>query len=92
MRGLLTLYPNGPSHTARATAILLTRVLQDGLRLGRGHPRPLTSAGSWAACPGKTTLPSRPREQRKPLALTAAATSLSASPACLRAGSWIMVA
>lgn len=42
--------------------------------------------------PGKTTLPSDPREQRKPWALTAAATSLSASPAGLGAGSWIMVA
>lgn len=92
MRDLLTLYPNGLSHTARAKATLLTRVLHGGLRLGRGHPRPLTSAGSWAAFLGKTTLPSHPREQRKPLALTAAATSLSASPVCLRAGSWIMVA
>lgn len=88
MRGLPTFYPDGPSHPARANATLPGRVLQSGLLLGRGHPRPLTSPGSWAACSGKTTLPRDPREQRKPLALTAAATSLSASPACLGAGSW----
>lgn len=58
---------------------LARQVLQGGLQLSRGHPRPLTSPGSWLL-PGKTTLPSDPTEQRD-LGLTATATSLSAQPA-----------
>lgn len=55
-----------PCCPARAVETFPARVLQGGLHLGRGHPRPLSSPGSWAACHGKTTLPSDPREKRKP--------------------------
>ena len=58
MRGQPPLHLHSPSRAPR--------VLQGGLLLGRGHPRPLNNPGSQAACRGRTTLPSNPREKRKP--------------------------
>lgn len=57
---------------------------------GIPDPSPTPEAGLPAM--GRLHFPAIPGKSENPLALTAAATSLSASPACLGAGSWITVA
>lgn len=57
---------------------------------GIPDPSPTPEAGLPAM--GRLHFPAIPGKSENPLALTATATSLSASPACLGAGSWITVA
>lgn len=76
-----------PSCSASAMEMLSARVLQSELHLGRGHPRPLSAPEAGLPAMGRLHFPEIPGKSKNPLALTATATSLSASPACLGAGS-----
>lgn len=60
--------------------------LQSELHLGRGHRRPLSAPEAGLSAMGRLHFPAIPGKSKNPLALTATATSLSASPAFLGAG------